>query len=155
PPPPPANTPPTISDVTNQSVTAGQSTGAIPFVVGDAETPAWSLVVSAASSNPTLVPTSAIALGGSGASRTVSVTPAAGQSGSATITLPVPDAGGLSAPDPSVLPVPVPPPPPPPPPPATGDGLRVTYFDNIDFSGATVTRVEATVNHNWKRGSPV
>lgn len=140
--------------MTDRSVAAGQSTGAIPFTVGDAETPAGSLVVSAASSNTTLVPTSAIVLGGSGSSRTVSVTPAAGQSGMATITLMVADAGGLTATDTFVLTVTVPPPSPPPPP-ATGNGLKVTYYDNIDFTGATVTRVEATVDHNWKRGSPV
>src|SRR5262249_49491070 len=36
----------------------------------------------------------------------------------------------------------------------TGTGLAVTYFDNKDFTGATVTRTDATVNFNWGNGSP-
>ena len=35
----------------------------------------------------------------------------------------------------------------------SGTGLRVTYFDNIDFTGATVTRSEA-LDFNWGNGSP-
>jgi hypothetical protein len=98
-PPATPNTPPTISAVADRSVPVNQSTGAIGFTVGDAQTPAGSLVVSATSSNPTLVPASGIALGGSGASRTVTVTPVAGQTGTADITLTVTDAGGLTATD--------------------------------------------------------
>src|SRR5262249_30085310 len=36
----------------------------------------------------------------------------------------------------------------------TGTGLAATYFDNIDFTGATVSRTDATVNFNWGSGSP-
>ncbi len=35
-----------------------------------------------------------------------------------------------------------------------GTGLAVTYFDNKDFTGATVSRTDATVNFNWGTGSP-
>ena len=45
-------------------------------------------------------------------------------------------------------------PPPPPPPPPTGNGLLATYFDNIDFTGATVTRIDPTVEFVWGAGSP-
>lgn len=38
--------------------------------------------------------------------------------------------------------------------PGTGDGLAVTYFDNIDFTGTTVKRIDPTVNFNWGLGSP-
>lgn len=117
PPPPPANTPPTISSVTNKTVPVGQSTGWITFTVGDAQTPAGSLAVSGSSANTTLVPSTGIVFGGSGANRTVTVTPAAGKSGSAVITLTVTDAGGLTATDAFTLTVTVPPPPPPPVPP--------------------------------------
>jgi hypothetical protein len=113
PPSPPVNTPPTISDVADQSVQADQSTPVIPFTVGDAETAAGALTVSGSSSNPALVPAAGIVIGGAGADRTVTVTPAAGQSGSATITLTVTDAGGLTATDTFVLTVALPPPPPP------------------------------------------
>ena len=73
-------------------------TAPIGFTVGDAETPASSLAVSASSSNTALVPNTAaaLALGGSGSSRTLVVTPAANQSGSATITVTVSD-GSLTA----------------------------------------------------------
>ncbi len=93
------NTPPTISDIANQTITAGGNTGALAFTIGDAETAAASLTVSRASSNTTLVPTANIVLGGSGSSRTVTVTPASGQTGTATITVTVTDGGGLTASD--------------------------------------------------------
>ena len=83
----------------------------IPFTVSDAETPAGSLTVTAASSNPSLVPLANIVLGGSGTTRTVTVTPVAGQSGTATITLTLTDAGGLMATDTFVVTVPATPPP--------------------------------------------
>lgn len=85
------NTPPTISAIENQVVAAGGNTGPLAFTVGDAETPAADLVVTALSSNTTFVPNNAIVFGGSGANRTVTVTPAANQVGAATITLTVSD----------------------------------------------------------------
>ncbi|MBE2216550.1 MAG: fibronectin type III domain-containing protein, partial [Opitutaceae bacterium] len=90
-PPPASNTAPTISDIANRTISAGSNTGALAFTVGDVETTAGSLTVTASSSNTTLVPSSGIVLGGSGASRTVTVTPASGQSGTATITVTVSD----------------------------------------------------------------
>lgn len=35
-----------------------------------------------------------------------------------------------------------------------GTGLRGTYFDNMDFTGASINRVDPTVNFNWGEGSP-
>src|SRR5262249_19711591 len=37
--------------------------------------------------------------------------------------------------------------------PATGNGLRATYFDNIDFTGTTVSQIDPTVNFNWGSGA--
>jgi Glycoside hydrolase family 44/PA14 domain/Fibronectin type III domain len=37
---------------------------------------------------------------------------------------------------------------------APGDGLAATYYDNIDFTGGTVSRVDPTVNFNWGLGPP-
>jgi hypothetical protein len=91
-----ANTAPTISSIANQSTTPGVAKGPLAFTVGDAETAASSLTVTRASSNTTLLPTANVVLGGSGANRTVVVTPAAGQTGTTTITLTVSD-GSLSA----------------------------------------------------------
>jgi glucose/arabinose dehydrogenase len=33
-------------------------------------------------------------------------------------------------------------------------GLTATYYDNVDFTGASVTRVDGTVNFDWGAGSP-
>jgi hypothetical protein len=96
------NTAPTITDVTNKSTTEDTATPAIAFTIGDLETPAASLTVSRASSNTALVPLANVVLGGSGTSRTVTITPAANQSGTATITLTVSD-GTLTAGDAFVL----------------------------------------------------
>jgi hypothetical protein len=35
-----------------------------------------------------------------------------------------------------------------------GTGLRATYFNHMDLTGATVSRTDATVNFNWGTGSP-
>jgi M6 family metalloprotease-like protein len=90
------NTSPTLSPLANLTVLTNTATGARAFTVGDAETPAAALVVTATSSNQTLVPAANLALGGSGANRTLNVTPATGQNGTATITVTVSD-GALSA----------------------------------------------------------
>ncbi|MBL8792665.1 MAG: Ig-like domain-containing protein [Planctomycetia bacterium] len=34
------------------------------------------------------------------------------------------------------------------------NGLTATYFDNKDFTGASVSRIDSTVNFNWGSGSP-
>lgn len=91
------NSLPTISSITNRSVPQGSSTGAIAFTVGDLETPAGSLIVTAKSSNHTLLPVSGIAIGGAGSARTVTATPSGNQPGNATITLSVTDTSGGSA----------------------------------------------------------
>jgi glucose/arabinose dehydrogenase len=36
----------------------------------------------------------------------------------------------------------------------TGTGLSATYYNNIDFTGTTVTRVDPTVDFSWGSGSP-
>ena len=99
---PSANTAPTILNIADQTITQNTATAAIPFTVGDAQTAAGSLIVTGASSNPTLVPAANIVFGGSGANRTVTVTPALNQTGTATITVTVSD-GSLTASDSFVL----------------------------------------------------
>ncbi|MFC7335955.1 LamG-like jellyroll fold domain-containing protein [Haloferula chungangensis] len=83
--------PPTVSPMIDRVVNKNASTPAIPFTVGDTDTSVGSLTVSATSSNTLVVPTSGIVFGGSGANRTVTITPAAGQSGVSEITIMVSD----------------------------------------------------------------
>ncbi len=82
---------PTITDIPNQFVTANEATVTIPFAIGDADTSVTNLSVYAASSNPALVPTNNIVLGGADSNRTVTITPVPAQIGSATITVSVTD----------------------------------------------------------------
>lgn len=85
---------PTISAITNRTIRENEALTDVPFTVGDAETPADELIVTGSSSNQGLVPDAAITFGGSGADRTVSVTPTFFQSGTAIITITVTDGGG-------------------------------------------------------------
>jgi len=85
------NTPPTISGIADQSMNQNTSTAPIPFTIGDAEVATANLQLSGSSSNPSLVPVSGIVFGGSAQNRTVTVTPAFGRSGTATITVSVND----------------------------------------------------------------
>jgi hypothetical protein len=85
------NSPPTITSIANQTIATNASTAAIPFIIGDAETAAASLTLSAASSATTLIPTNRITFGGSGSNRTVTLTPLANQSGTGNITITVSD----------------------------------------------------------------
>jgi hypothetical protein len=85
------NQPPTISSIADLTATAGAASAPIAFSVFDAETDATNLMVTATSANKTLIPNQYITLTGSGANRWVTVTPAAGQTGSDTITLWVSD----------------------------------------------------------------
>lgn len=98
----PVNDTPTITDIPNQVTNEDVPAGPIAFMVGDVETSAGSLDLSASSSNTALVPNGNIVFGGSGANRTVMVTPAPDLSGSATITITVDD-GQASASDTFVI----------------------------------------------------
>jgi Bacterial Ig domain len=90
------NQPPTISAIASQSTYVSQATGPIGFTINDPDTGASGLILSAVSSNTGLVPNGNIVLGGSGGSRTVTITPVAGQTGGAQITITVSD-GSLTA----------------------------------------------------------
>ena len=91
------NQAPGISAISNQTTPQDTPVGPLAFTISDDSTSVENLTISAASSNTTLLPLSGITLGGSGASRTVSLAPATGQSGSAWVTLTVTDSGGKPA----------------------------------------------------------
>ena len=96
-------TPPRISDVTDKSTNQDVPLSAIPFTITNADSSlncSTSLVVS--SSNLTLLPIANISVGGKVPSCTVSLIPAAKQSGATTVTLTFDD-GALAASDSFVL----------------------------------------------------
>jgi uncharacterized repeat protein (TIGR01451 family) len=86
---------PTITGITTVITLEDIPAGPIGFVIGDAETAAASLTLSATSSDLTLVNLGGIVFGGSGANRNVTLTPLTNQHGSCTITLTVSD--GMAA----------------------------------------------------------
>jgi hypothetical protein len=93
----PDDAPPSISAIDNQTIDEDHSTGDLSFTIGDALTPADSLIVTVLSNNPTLLPTGSMMLGGSGTDRTLRLSPAANGNGSATVTISVTDGGGTTA----------------------------------------------------------
>ena len=92
---PGANTPPTLSVISNQTIRVGHSTEALYLAVGDAEDSPENLAVWWESSDPAIIPEGGILVSGTGADRTVIVT-ASDQPGFSIITLNVMDTGGRS-----------------------------------------------------------
>ena len=92
------NTPPTIAGLPPcQIVCPAQTPAALNFTVGDAETAAASWKVAATFSNTNPAPVANIARGGSGANRTVQITPVAGRMSAAMNRLNATDGTGASA----------------------------------------------------------
>ena len=88
------NNPPTISAIADQATNEDTATGPIAFIVGDPDigTDPATLMVSATSSDPTLLPDGNITFGGAGANRTIDLLPALdGNGGPVTITVTVDD----------------------------------------------------------------
>ena len=88
---PPINTPPTITSINNQSIQEGSTLGPLAFTVGDADSAPGSLQVTASSDSQQLVPNNGIVITGNGASKQITVTPAAGETGTCTVTIAVSD----------------------------------------------------------------
>lgn len=90
---------PSISGLVATSIPASSNTGPMPFLISDVQTPAASLTVAATSDNATLVPNNPanFTFGGSGGNRTLTVTPAVGQQGTANIETVVTDGDGFKA----------------------------------------------------------
>jgi hypothetical protein len=92
-----ANTAPSISAISRTNTLLNTASPPIGFTVGDLEMPAGSLTLSATSANTALVPNANIVFGGSDSNRTVTVTPAGGQTGVAPITITVSDGTNTSS----------------------------------------------------------
>jgi hypothetical protein len=95
-----ANQSPAISTIADQSIPGNGNTGQVPFTVEDPESPANELNVTATSDNLTLVPNGSpyIVLGSDsgGTNRTIKITSASGQQGSANISVRVSDSVNAS-----------------------------------------------------------
>ena len=98
----PVNDRPTISDIQNQSTDEDVPTTQIQFTIQDPETPLANLILTASSTNTTLIPQSNILLGGTGENRWIKLTPKLNLYGASTITLTVSD-GLLTASDTFIL----------------------------------------------------
>lgn len=86
-----ANLPPVAVGPGDITLSAGETSPALPVEISDAEDPASMLVLTAESSDPDLLPVENIAFGGSGSSRTVHLTPVAWRAGTSTVTIRVSD----------------------------------------------------------------
>jgi VCBS repeat-containing protein len=85
------NDPPTVTVAAGGTCGTDDHSGTIKLTVGDVESAATALTLSASSDNKTLVPNGNLVLGGSGATRTLTATSVAGRSGTATVTVTVSD----------------------------------------------------------------
>lgn len=87
----PVNDAPAGLGLSNQLFYADGSSTVLPMELADVDTSLASLVVTVASDNPALFPPASLAPEGSGGSRTLRLTPAAGQTGAAWVTVVVSD----------------------------------------------------------------
>jgi CSLREA domain-containing protein len=85
------NVAPTIFGISNATTAEDVATAPLAFTIGDSETPAAGLAVTASSSNQALISNQVIQLSGSGANRAIALTPAPNQNGVATIQISVSD----------------------------------------------------------------
>ena len=90
------NDAPTATVAAGGTCGTGDRSGTINLTVGDLESAATALTLTAASSNPTLLPASNIVLAGSGAARTVTASTVAGRTGTAVVTITVSDGQAAS-----------------------------------------------------------
>lgn len=95
--PTPVNTAPVISGIADISSNQDTVVGPIEFSIGDRETDTSALKVSAAADGTGVVPEDGITLGGSGAARSITLTPLEAATGAVNVTLTVTDAQGAAS----------------------------------------------------------
>lgn len=88
---------PSLSVINDVTSTRGVAIPAIPFTLSAGHTTPALTTLSANSSNPSLLPVANIVFGGSGANRLVTVTPAANQLGTSTVTILANDGTAISS----------------------------------------------------------
>ena len=95
--PPAANSAPSVSGISDLTSNQDTVVGPIEFSIGDRETDASMLTVSAAADGSGVVPADGITLGGSGAVRSITLTPLEAAIGAVNVTLTVIDAQGAAS----------------------------------------------------------
>ena len=90
------NTPPIISNFYDQTIELNTTLGPLSFTIADAESSPDSLVISASSDNNSLVADTAIIVGGTGATRDVTITPVTDEIGETVITITVSDGNDMA-----------------------------------------------------------
>ena len=85
-----------LAPIANHTINENASAVILPFVASDIETPASNLVVTATSSNTTLVPNTNLVIGGADTNFTLTLTPATNQNGTTLIEIIVTDGGGAT-----------------------------------------------------------
>src|SRR5262249_6320530 len=90
------NDAPAVTVAARRTCGADEHSGTINLTVGDVESAATALTLSASSGNKTLVPNGNIAFAGSGAARTVTASAVAGRTGTAVVTITVSDGQATS-----------------------------------------------------------
>jgi hypothetical protein len=91
------NTAPTISAISDLSVDQDTVVGPVEFSITDAETPATQLTVTAAADGTSVFPADAVTLAGSGAVRSITLTPLEATTGTTSVMLTVVDGEGVKA----------------------------------------------------------
>ena len=95
--PPAAKQAPQIMGLANQTLPQDTATPVLTFQVSDADSGVNAVTVTATSSDPSIIPAAGVVLGGSGANRTLQITPAPEAFGNAMITIRAVDPDGLFA----------------------------------------------------------
>jgi hypothetical protein len=94
PPPAAANYPPTATAIADRTSDQDTVVGPIAFDVADAESDPARLVVTAMTDGNAVIPADGVTLGGTGGSRTITLTPLESATGTVNITLTVTDPDG-------------------------------------------------------------
>jgi hypothetical protein len=95
--PNPVNAAPTVADIPDRTSSQDTTVGPIEFAIGDRETDPAALMVTAVADGTSVVPADGVTLGGSGAVRTITLTPLEAATGTVNVTLTVTDAAGAVA----------------------------------------------------------
>jgi hypothetical protein len=97
PPPTPANFAPTVATIPDRMSDQDTVVGPIEFSVGDRESAATALTVTAATDGTAVVPADGVTLGGTGVARTITLAPLEAATGAVNVMLTVRDPDGAVA----------------------------------------------------------